>query len=149
MTLRPTVAKTFVKGIIGIAIFSVFLQLSWANLVHYLIFLTIVMGFLLIFLVLKRSSTFELGEETLVVKRLFRAANSVRYQDILDVSISQGMLARRFKCGTVFLLLKSRKGSVRTIGGGVAEQLDDIPHPDRAYRLILSKLSPFAAPPGP
>lgn len=144
LILRPTIAKTFLKGVIGIAVFSVFLQLNWANLVHYLIFLGISLGLLLAFVLLKRSSTFQLGDESLVVKRLFRAANSISYQDVLDISVAQGMLARRFHCGTVFLLLKSGRGGARAMGGGVAELLEDVPHPDRVYELIASRLSPYS-----
>ena len=58
LTLRPTVTKTFLKGVIAVAVFSVFLQLSWANLVHYLIFLTGCLAFLGLFMAVKRSSVF-------------------------------------------------------------------------------------------
>jgi hypothetical protein len=143
LTLRPTVAKTFLKGVIAIAAFSLFLQLSWANLVHYLIFLSLCLSFLLVFILLKRGSSFELGEEYIVIRRNFRTAASFRYQDILDISVSQGMLARRFKCGTVFLLLRTGRGSVKVLGGGTAEQLDDIPDPNHVSDWIASKLSPF------
>jgi hypothetical protein len=149
LTLRPTVAKTFLKGVIAIAAFSVFLQLSWANLVHYLIFLSLYFAFLLALMLLKRGSVFELGDESILVRRYFRTTNSVRYQEILDVSVAQGMLARRFHCGTVFLLLKAGKGSVRVMGGGVAEQLEDVSDPDRVYEFITSRLSPFSAPAEP
>ena len=145
LTLRPKVAKTFLKGVIAVAAFSIFLQLSWANLVHYLIFLSIYLSFLLALIVLKKGSKFELGDESICVKRVLRAANPVRYQDIVDISISQGMLARRFSCGTVFLVLKGGRGSVRMLGGGIAEQLEDVPYPERVRDYITSKLSPFSA----
>lgn len=144
LVLRPTVRKTFVKGIIAVAVFSVFLQLSLANLVHYLIFLAICLCLISAFAALKRSSRYELREDSILVKRLFRSPNLVSYQDILDISVSQGMLARRFHCGTVFFLLKGGKGSVRVMGGGIAEQLDDVPYPERVYELVTSRLSPFS-----
>lgn len=144
LVLRPTITKTVLKGVIAIAIFSVFLQLSWANLVHYLIFLGIYAVFLLAFVLLKKGNRFELGDETISVKRVLRSANSVRYQDILDISVAQGMLARRFRCGTVFLILKGGRGSVKLLGGGIAEQLEDVPNPERVYNFITSKLSPYS-----
>lgn len=145
LTLRPTVTKTFLKGVIAIAAFSVFLQLSWANLVHYLIFLGICLAFLLVLVLMKRGSKFEIGEETITVRRFLRATESFRYQDILDMSISQGILARRFHCGTVFLLLKSGRGGVKVFGGGSAEALEDVPDPQHVFDLIASRLSPFTS----
>ena len=144
LVLRPAVAKTAVKGIIAVAAFSVFLQLSLANLVHYLIFLGFYGAFLLAIIVIKKANRFELGDETINVKRLFRRPNSVSYQDIIDISVSQGFLAKRFNCGTLFLVLKTGRGSVKLLGGGVAEQLDDVPNPERVSEFITAKLSPFS-----
>ncbi|MGA2665545.1 MAG: PH domain-containing protein [Nitrososphaerales archaeon] len=144
LLLRPTVAKTFLKGVIAIAVFSVFLQLSWANLVHYLIFLGVYFAFLLTLMLLKRSGSFVLGYDSISIHRPFREPASVSYQDVLDISIAQGVLARRFGCGTVFLILKGGQGSVKLLGGGIAEQLEDVPDPQRVYELITSRLSPYA-----
>jgi uncharacterized membrane protein YczE len=144
LKLRPVVAKRFLKGLIGIGVFSVFLEITPANLVHYLIFLAIAVGLLLIMVGIKYATKIEISEDGLTVKRLFRAVESVRYQDILDISVSQGLLARRFGCGTVIMVLKSGSGSVRLMGGGVAEQLEDVPEPNYIYDLLSSKLSPFA-----
>lgn len=145
LIVRPTVTKTFVKGAIGLAAFSVFLQLSVANLVHYIEFLAICFGMLGVFLLLRRTNTYELGPDSMTVRRFMRGTNKVVYQDILDVSVSQGMLAKRFNCGTVFFLLKSGKGSVRVLGGGVAEQLEDVPDPQHVYDFVTSRLSPFSS----
>jgi uncharacterized membrane protein YdbT with pleckstrin-like domain len=145
LTLRPTIVKTFLKGVIAIAVFSVFLQLSWANAAHYLIFLGIYFGFLVAFLVLRNRSTFVLGDESIEIKRVFRRPNSVRYQDIIDISVSQGFLARRFNCGTVLLILKSGTGNVKLLGGGVGESLEEVPNPQRVSEFISSKLSPYSS----
>jgi uncharacterized membrane protein YdbT with pleckstrin-like domain len=144
LQLRPVVAKRFLKGLIGIGVFSIFLEVTPANLVHYMTFLAISLGLLLVLVGIKYATRIEISEDGLTVKRLFRAVDSVRYQDILDISVSQGLLARRFDCGTVFVLLKSGSGSVRLMGGGVAEQLEDIPKPNYICDLLSSKLSPFA-----
>jgi hypothetical protein len=144
LKLRPNVAKTFLKGLIAIGVFSIFLEVTPANIVHYLIFLAISVGLLLVVVGIKHATRIEISEEGLTVKRLFRAVDSVRYEDILDISVSQGLLARRFDCGTVFMILKSGRGSVRLMGGGVAEQLEDVPRPKYICEMISSKLSPFA-----
>ena len=144
LVLRPTIVKTFLKGIIALAAFSVFLQLSWANAVHYLIFVSLYVGFLLAFVLLRNRSRFELGDESIEIKRVFRSATSVRYQDIIDISVAQGVLARRFKCGTVFIILKGGSGSVKLLGGGVGEQLEEVPDPQTVCDLITSKLSPYS-----
>ena len=145
LILRPTIVKTYLKGVIAIAVFSIFLQLSWANAVHYLIFLGIYLSFLSAFVLLRNHTSFELGDESIDIKRVFRSPNSVRYQDIVDISVSQGVLARRFNCGTVFLILKGGKGSVQLLGGGVGEQLEEVRDPQRVSELITSKLSPFSS----
>lgn len=145
LTVRPNVTKTFLKGVIAVAVFSVFLQLSLANLVHYLTFLGLCLGALLIFAAVKRSSTFTLGPEAIEVRRPFRKPNSIGYLDVVDISVSQGMLARAFNCGTVFIILKGGRGSVKMLGGGIAEQLEDVPDPQRVYEFITAKLSPFSS----
>jgi len=143
LKLRPRVTKTFLKGLIAIGVFSIFLEITPANFVHYLIFLALSVGVLLMFVGIKYATKIEISEDGLTVKRLFRAVDSVSYQDILDLSVSQGMLARRFDCGTIFIILKSGSGSVRLMGGGVGEQLEDVPRPSHVYDLLSSKLSPF------
>jgi len=145
LRLRPRVSKTFLKGLIAVGVFSVFLEITPANFVHYLIFLCISVGLLAVVVAIKRQTRIEISDEGLTVKRLFRAAESVRFQDILDISVSQGVLAKRFDCGTVYMILKSGKGSVRLMGGGVAEQLEDVPNPEAVCDLITSRLGPYAA----
>jgi Bacterial PH domain len=145
LKLRPTVTKTFFKGLIAIGVFSIFLEITPANLVHYLIFLAISVGLLLALVGMKYSTKIEISEDGLTVKRLFRAVASVRYEDILDITVSQGVLARRFDCGTVFMILKTGRGSVHLMGGGMAEQLEDVPKPNYIRDLLASKLNPFGA----
>ncbi|HXW37349.1 MAG TPA: PH domain-containing protein [Nitrososphaerales archaeon] len=148
LVLRPAVSKTFLKGLIAIGAFSIFLQINPATFTNYLIFLALSVGLVSVVVALKHQTKIEIGDESLTVKRLFRPKSIVRYLDILDISVSQGMLARRFDCGTVFMLLKSGGGgSVHVMGGGVAEQLEDVPKPKYISDLISSKLSPFAGGP--
>lgn len=143
LKLRPNVAKTFLKGVIAIGVFSIFLQINPSTFVHYLIFLALTVGALLVLVGMKWATRIEISEEGIKVKRLFKAVETVRYQDIADIAVSQGILARRFDCGTVYVVLKAGRGSVRMMGGGVAERLEDVPKPNYISDLLTSRLSPF------
>jgi uncharacterized membrane protein YdbT with pleckstrin-like domain len=146
-TLRPQVAKTFVKGLIAIGVFSLFLEVSPANFLNYLIFLGLSIGVLVFAALSKRASTFRLEEGSLTVKRFLQRPTSIAYQDIADLSVGQGLLAKRFGCGTVYLILKSGRGSMRVVGGGAAERLDDVKDPFKVYEELSGKLSPFTGSP--
>jgi uncharacterized membrane protein YdbT with pleckstrin-like domain len=143
LLLRPNITKTFLKGAIAIGLFSIVLNIS-GNVVNYLIFLVLSFGLLSLFALVKHHSKFSVSLDRITIKRFLRAENVVLYTDIIDLSVAQGMLARRFDCGTVFMILKQGTGSVRIMGGGIAERLDDIPHPNYIQELITSKLSPFS-----
>jgi len=154
--LRPVVSKTFLKGIIGLAAFSVLMQLSLANLVNYLIFLALSLGVLGGYMWYKRSSSYEVGDDFLVVKRPMRFLEPIfgrrarqpemtlSYDDIVDIAVSQGFLARRFGCGSVYLILKHGGGSLRLMGGGTAERLQDVKNPNFVYKYMLDRLGPFS-----
>ena len=144
LTLRPVVLKTFVKGLIAVAIFSVFLQINPKTYFNYLIFLGLSIGLVGMVVIVKGRSVFVIDDDGIKVKRFMKSLNLVNYDNILDMSVSQGMLARRFNCGTVFFILKSGKGSVKVMGGGVAERLEDVHDPKGVYEYISSQLGPFA-----
>lgn len=136
--------KTFVKGLIAIAIFSVFLQITPAHLWNYLIFLAITISAAGAISLIKKRSVFTLDANGIKVKRFLKRPSMVAYENILDISVSQGLLARRFHCGTVYFILKSGEGSVKVMGGGIAERLEDVPDPDRVYERVSSRLGLFA-----
>jgi len=145
LILRPAVTKTFIKGIIAIGVFSLFLNIT-SNLVHYLTFLGLSLGMLGLFMLFKNRATFKIGEENIEVKRLFGKPNSFGYEDIYDMSVAQGLLARRLNCGSVYIILKRGRGGVTLMGGGVAERLEDIPNPNYISDIISSRLGPYSAP---
>jgi uncharacterized membrane protein YdbT with pleckstrin-like domain len=140
---RPVVLKTFLKGALAVAVLSPFLQINPKTYGNYLIFLAITLGSVTALCVVKRQSTFKIDDEGIHIRRLFRRPNLVRYSNIADLSVAQGMLARRFNCGTVFIILKQGPGSVRILGGGAAERLEDVRNPNEVMELVSSKLSPF------
>jgi len=141
---RPVVLKTFLKGAIAVAVLSVFLEINPKTYVNYLIFLAITLGMAAALSMVKRQTRFRIDDEGIHVKRMFQKPSLVKYDNIYDVSLSQGMLARRFNCGTVFLILKAGRGSVRLMGGGTAEKLEDVRNPDGVLDLVSSKLGPFS-----
>lgn len=143
LTLRPAVTKTFIKGAIAIGVFSLFLNIV-GNFFHYLIFLGLSFGLLGLFMLYKRQSVFKIGENNIEVDRLFTKPNLFGYEDIGDISVAQGILASRLKCGSVYLILKKGRGGVTMIGGGIAERLDDIPNPKYVSDLISSRLGPYS-----
>lgn len=144
--LRPQVTKTLLKGAILVAVFSLFLDINPSTFVNYLVFLGLSVAVISIFALAKRSSSFELGEDEIVVRRFLSKEKRILYPDIVDLSIAQGVLAKRFGCGSVFLVLKSGKGNTRIMGGGTAEKLDDVPDPDAVRGFVVERLSPFPGP---
>ncbi len=142
LTLRPAVTKTLIKGVIAIAVFSLFLEIA-SNLLNYLIFLALSFAMVGLYMLIKHGSKFMIGEDNIQIKRIFGKSNTVSYQDIYDISVAQGILARRFGCGSVYMILKRGRGGVNLMGGGTAEKLEDVPDPNHVFELISSKLSPF------
>jgi len=140
---RPVVLKTFLKGAILVAVLSPFLEINPKTYGNYLIFLALTLGSAAVLSLVKRQTRFRIGDDGIHVKRMFHRPSMIKYDNIYDISVSQGMLAKRFNCGTVFVILKEGKGSVRLMGGGTAEKLEDVRHPDQVLDLVSSKLGPF------
>jgi hypothetical protein len=145
--LRPAVKKTFIKGIIAIGIFSLFLEINPSTFGNYLVYLALSVGLLAAYAFTKQRTVFEFGEEGLEVRRLLRKPKYIWYSDVTDIVISQGTLAKRFNCGSVYLVLKRGKGNARLMTGGTAERLEDVPDPDGVFEVVSSRLSPFAQTP--
>ena len=143
LALRPTVRKTFVKGLIAIGIFSIFLEVNVSNLTNYLIFVTISIILVLGYMGIKHSSRYVIGVGGISISPFFRAQKTIPYSEIVEMSIAQGFLAKRFSCGTIFLQLGSRRGSYISFGGGAAEVLRDVDDPKAVYDRISSNLSPY------
>jgi membrane protein YdbS with pleckstrin-like domain len=141
LILRPVVAKSFVKGTIAIVVFSIFLQVTPSNVIGYCIFLCLYYAFVGLYMYSKHAMAYAIGDAGITFKRLWHAAKVVPFSDIVDLSIAQGLLARRFGCGTVFIDTKGDNGSVRTLGGGRAEALRDVRNPALVVEEISSRLS--------
>lgn len=143
--LKSNVTKSIVKGTIGLAVFSLFLEVSPSNFVNYLIFLGISYAILLVYVLFKRSAVYRVDESGISVERPFRAKISVTYENVQGLSYAQGMLAKRFGCGTVYIELKKGRGTHRTMEGGAVLGLRDVPRPGDLYKEISDMIGPFAA----
>lgn len=146
LILRPAVTKTFIKGIIALAVFSLFLNIA-SNIANYFIFLGLSLGLLGLFMLVKRGSKFLIGQNNIMIKRALGKSKTISYQDILDMSVSQGILAKKFDCGSVYMILKKGRGGVNLMGGGTAERLEDVAKPNYIYDIISSKLGPYSGSP--
>jgi len=138
IVVKPRLRKTFVKGLIAIAVISALLEVNTSNFAHYLIFLAVSMSLLLVYMAVKHSYTYIIGEEGVAINSAF-ARKSFSYENIADLYVSQGALARKFHCGTVYMIIKNHPGntSFRTH----VEALRDVTDPRKIYGEIESRLS--------
>jgi Bacterial PH domain len=139
--LRPEVTKTIVKGAIGIGAICIFLNVNSQNFLSFLAFLAVSFGFVGAYMALKHSTLYVIDPNGIEIKGFLRAPRTVKYSDIKDISVSQGMLARRFGCGTLYLDLRHNRGHVKIFGGGSAEALKDVRDPEILRSSIARKLS--------
>lgn len=143
LVIRPAVSKTFVKGLIAIGIFSLFLEVNLSNLLNYLIFLVISVALVLCYMGVKWSARYVIDSSGISIMPFMRAEKSISYSEIEGISISQGFLAKRFHCGSIYVQLGSRKkGSYMALGGGMADTLRDIKNPQEIYERIALAMNP-------
>lgn len=143
--LRSNVSKSLLKGTIAVALLSPFLEIGPSTYVNYLIFLASFYGLLAAYMLFKRSTVYALGEDGITVRRLFHSEYAIRYDNVQELSYAQGMLAKRFGCGSVYLVMKSGKGPLKSLSGEPVHILKDVQHPVDVYNEISNLTSPFAA----
>lgn len=143
--LRSNVRKSLIKGTILVAILTPFLQINPSTYVDFVTFLGLCYGLIGAYMVFKESTVYTLGEKGITIRRPMRREDFVPYDNIQELSIAQGTLARRFKCGSVYVALKKGKGThTSSLGQGVFV-LKDVPNPMEVYAEISEMTSPFAA----
>lgn len=126
---------------IAIAAFSTLLEIKTSNLANYMIFVLMSLVLAAAYAAMKRSNHYIVGEEGVMIKALFRAPRVISYSDIADLSLSQGALAKRFNCGSVFILLKGHP-NLQLLTGSSAAVLRDVENPTRVFDMIASRLGP-------
>jgi uncharacterized membrane protein YdbT with pleckstrin-like domain len=143
ITLRPSVTKTFAKAGIAIVVFSMFLNVNPSKLLNFAIFIAVSLLMVLAYASLKKANKYTLTEKGIIVRSFLRAEKVINYSDISDLSISQGILAKKFDCGTIFINIRSKPAPYAVLGGGMAEALRDVKHPSKIFETISSHLQPF------
>jgi len=140
IALRPSVTKTLVKGAIAIAVFSIFLNVTPSKLLNFTIFIVISLLIVLAYASLKRTNEYVLTNEGIIIRSFLRTEKVISYSEITDLSISQGVLAKRFDCGTIFIETRNKPAPYAVLGGGMAEVLKDVKHPSEVFEIISSRL---------
>lgn len=91
----------------------------------------------------KWSARYVIGSTGVSIIPLMRAEKNISYTEIEGLSISQGILAKRFHCGSIYIQLGSRrKGSYMSLTGEMAETLRDVKNPKEVYERIASAMNP-------
>ncbi|MDG6990674.1 MAG: PH domain-containing protein [Nitrososphaerota archaeon] len=145
--LRSNVSKSLIKGTLLVAVLVPFLQINPRTYADFAIFLGLSYASIGAYMLFKESTVYALGDTGIVIRRPMRKENFIPYDSIQELSIAQGMLAKRFGCGSVYVALKKGKGKgthTSSMGQGVFV-LKDVPAPGDVYREISDMTSPFAA----
>ena len=129
----------------AIAVFSLFLEIQ-SHPLSYLLFLAATYFFIGLYMLSKESTIYKMDESGITIKSPLRAVVQVPYENVRELSIAQGILARRFGCGTLYVELKKGKGSHTSSTGRGVYALKDIPHPQDISREIADRIGPFASP---
>jgi hypothetical protein len=137
---HSSIFKTFFKGTIALAIFSIFLQVNSGTVIDFLSFVGIYYLFLGFYMFQKRSNSYILGRDGVEFQSFLRAPRLVKYPDIDSIAVSQGFLAKRFDCGTVYLNLRHHGGRIKILGGGSAEAIRDVKSPALVRNEIENKI---------
>jgi hypothetical protein len=146
--LRSNVTKSLIKGSVALGVLSIFLEINPSTFRNYLIFVAIYYSLLAAYMFSKESTVYTLDESGIRIKRPYRKEISVTYENVGNMSYAQGMLARRFKCGTVYVELKKGKGTHTATTGQGLYILKDVPNPVDVYQELLSRVGPFVPSPG-
>jgi hypothetical protein len=137
--LRPVVSKTIIKAWVPLLILLPFLDLSKVEAL--IIFTAIYWLMVLIYATYKWLHVYIITNDSVEVKVPIRGGIKLRYWEIEDVYVSQGPLARLFKCGSVILVTTSRSHSqVLIMGGGYGVRLWDVKDPWGIQRFIINRL---------
>jgi len=137
---HSSVLKTFIKGTVALVVFSFFLQINAGTVLDFVSFVGLYYLFLGMYMFQKRSNTYSLREDVVEMKSFLRAPRFVKYSDIETIAVSQGFLAKRFNCGTVYMNLKHHRGRIKILGGGSAEAMRDVKSPTALRDEIENKI---------
>lgn len=132
--LRPTVKKTVVKGTILLAIFSTVLEISPQKIINYLIFVALWYLTLLGYIMWKRSYIYCIDDDNINIRGPL-TNRFIKYNDIKEAFVSQGFLARRFRCGSVYLVTSRRIEIIKDIEEpqNVLDEIEKLRKNDKSF----------------
>ncbi|AKA72832.1 PH domain-containing protein [Saccharolobus solfataricus] len=122
---KPTGRRLLVEGTIILTIFSLFLEIT--SVINYLIFVGIWYAILLFIIAWFKSYTYCISESGIIIKSLL-GKKVVKAENFKDTFISQGPIAKKLKCGSIYIILKNGKITV----------LYDIKNPETFLEKIQS-----------
>lgn len=127
LVAKPIISKTIVKGTILILVFSSFL--NFEKIISFLIFLLISFISLFAYAYWKKSHTYVFEDDGIRVKTPFNSS-FVSYSDIDDAFISVGFLARKFNCGSIYIIKKNKQVVI----------IKDIPRVEEYFEILKRKV---------
>ncbi|ADY02383.1 hypothetical protein VMUT_2187 [Vulcanisaeta moutnovskia 768-28] len=128
--IKPEVMKTLIKGTIILVIFSLFLDIVPSKFINYIIFVILWYILLSTYMLWKRMHKYCINEGHIIIRGLI-GVRSVNASEIIDCFISQGILAKHFNCGSIYLVLQDNKVII----------IRDIPQPNTYYSILCKNLS--------
>jgi hypothetical protein len=143
--LKPNVSKSLLKATLAMAVLTPFLTLNWSTLPSYILFLGVYYLMVGLYMLNKEATVYRFESSGIHVSRPWREETVIQYDNILGIGVGQGMLARRFHCGTLYVELKKGKGTHRSVAGVGVVPLKDIPDPERVYKEISDATGVFGA----
>ncbi len=123
--IKPVIEKTIIKGTIVLAIFSLFLEITPSKIINYIIFVALWYAMLGIYALWKQMHEYCIEGKSITI-RSFMGIKTVDLGQVIDCFISQGVLAKHFNCGSIYLVLQNRKVII----------IKDIPQPSTYYETL-------------
>jgi uncharacterized membrane protein YdbT with pleckstrin-like domain len=149
--LRSNSTKSLLKATFALAVLTPFLELSYAHIPNYLIFAGFYYLFVGFYMYFKEATEYKIDDAGIHIKRFRRNEVTITYDNVMGLSTAQGILAKRFKVGTVYVELKKGKGGHRSMAGFPIIALKDLPNPLQLEQEIADRTGPLGgvAPPSP
>ncbi|MEM3939732.1 MAG: PH domain-containing protein [Saccharolobus sp.] len=106
---KPTGRRILVEGTIILLIFSLFLEIT--NIINYLIFVAIWYTILFFLVLWFKSYTYCVIKNEIIINSLF-SKKRIELHNLKDAFISQGPIAKRLKCGSIYIIPENGKIAV-------------------------------------
>lgn len=106
---KPTGRRLLIEGTIILLIFSLFLEIR--NIIDYLIFVVIWYTILVLLILWFKSYTYCIVGNKVIIKSII-GRKVITLENLKDIFISQGPIARRLNCGSIYIVPEAGKITV-------------------------------------